>query len=569
MLPEKKLNLLNELIRQSSDEEIEWMHGYLNDIVKKENSMTAVASRASIRKLTILYGTETGNSKKLALQFTTTAKQRKLPVKCTAIEQYKFEDLRKEEYLLVIISTQGEGEPPETARKFFDSIHAENPDLSSLNYSVLGLGDSSYPLFCQTGIDLDQRFSALNAQRIHPLQKCDVDYEDDAYQWFNDILSQLEGADASVRVFAEKKSSSVSVSGSRHEKKYFNGCISKNIILNDRGSSRQIHHIEIVSEEEMDYEPGDSIAVVPGNRKEVVDKVIELCGLDENEIHETAKARGTLRELLTEKLNICYLLSVTVRKYASLSGHDIPDMRLDLPDLLRIYPLKNKDQFKDVIQFLTPIAPRMYTVSSSASVDSKEVHITLFRHRHFKEQKMHEGICSQYFGEMNVGDQFSFYIHRNKSFKLPSDEKDIIMIGPSTGIGAFRSFLMERDSRSAEGKNWLFFGDQHFISDFLYQTELQQYLQTGVLHKIDLAFSRDQTERRYVQHLIEEKGQELLQWMENGAHLFISGVKDPMGVQVEKALLNIIIKHQHKTEQEAAAVLQNWKKTDQLQKDLY
>ncbi|MFZ9660466.1 MAG: diflavin oxidoreductase [Chitinophagaceae bacterium] len=569
MLPESKLNLLNELIRQSTKEEIEWIHGYLNGMVANVNSSGSDKFKSPIQKLTILYGTETGNSKKVAMQFTITAKQKKLPVKCIAIEQYKFDDLKKEEYLLVVISTQGEGEPPETAKKFFEKINVFNEDLSNLKYSILGLGDSSYPLFCQAGIDLDLRLSQLNAQRIHLLQKCDVDYEDDAFQWFNNILSKLEGNIASVKVTVDSKLVSGNSNKSKHEKKYYNGIINKNIILNDKGSSRQIHHIEISTDENMDYEPGDSIAVVPLNKKELVDRIIEISGLDENEFFETAKAKGTLRELLTEKLNICFLLNGTVKKYASLSGHEIPDMRIDLHDLLRIYPLKNEEQFKEVIHFLTPIAPRMYSVSSTTSAEPREVHVTVFRHRFDKEQERNEGLCSHYLGEMKEGEGFRFYIHRNKSFKLPSNDKDMIMVGPSTGIGAFRAFLMERDINGADGKSWLFFGDQYFVSDFLYQTEIQQFLQTGVLSKFNVAFSRDQVERRYVQNLLEENAEEIIRWMDQGAHLYISGVKDPMSIEVEKSLVMIIKNVKHISEAAAVALLQQWKKDDRYQKDVY
>lgn len=569
MLPESKLKLLNELLKQSTKEEIAWIHTYLNGMVENEKKSHPQQLKSSIKKLTILYGTETGNSKKVALQFTTTSKQKKLPVRCVAIEQYSIDDLKKEEYLLVVISTQGEGEPPETAKKFFEKIFSINPDLSHLKYSVLGLGDSSYPLFCQAGIDLDLRLAALKAQCIHPLQKCDVDYEEDAFQWFNDILSKIEVNSASTKLFVNNVLGAVPNPKAKHEKKYYDGLVKRNIILNDKGSARQIHHIEIGTEEDIDYEPGDSIAVVPSNRTDIVNRIIEFSGYHESEIFETSKFKGTIRELLTHKLNICFLLNGTVRKYSALVGHEIPDIRLDLLDLLRIYPLKNKDQFKEVLLILNPIAPRMYSVSSSSIVEPKEVHVTLFRHKFHKQEESHEGLCSKYLGDMKEGEGFKFYVHKNKSFKLPEDDRDIIMIGPSTGIGTFRAFLQERDLRAAEGRNWLFFGEQHFISDFLYQTEMQQFIQTGILHKVDLVFSRDQVERKYVQHLIEEKAEEFLHWMDHGASLYVSGVKDPMSIEVEKTLIRILMKFKGKSEEEAAMVLQEWKRSDRYQKDVY
>jgi sulfite reductase (NADPH) flavoprotein alpha-component len=282
-----------------------------------------------------------------------------------------------------------------------------------------------------------------------------------------------------------------------------------------------------------------------------------------------AKAEGTLRELLSHKLNICYLLGNTVKKYASLTGHEIPDMRMDLVDLLKIYPLKEDVHFSEVLALLHPIAPRLYSVSSSVKVEPREVHITVSHNGFLKEDEQHYGLCSSFLGDLPVDSKISFYIHRNRSFKLPEGGKDIIMVGPGTGIAPFRSFLQERDMEGAQGRNWLFFGERNFVSDFFYQTEIQQYHATGLLQQVNLAFSRDSEQKLYVQHRMAEQGKEVFKWLEDGAYFYVSGSKVPMSQQVEETLINIVSEHGGKTETEAKAYLDNLKKEGRYQKDVY
>ncbi len=591
MIPETKYHKLQELIKSSTKEEIIWINGYLNGLVSgvvngkdpkelvsgllngidqngniangHDQSRNGNVPGIAVKKMTIAYGTETGNSKKLALQFAASAKKEKLGVKCIALEQYRPDDLGKEDYFFVIISTQGEGEPPETAKKFIQHIDHYTGRLEHIKFSVLALGDSSYPLFCKTGEDLDQRLSALGATRVIPLVKCDVDFEEPAAEWFHLVEAEMKGGQV-----AESKQVTA-IPAKKTGKKFFEGKISKSINLNDRGSGKQTYHMEITTGEDMDYEPGDSIAIIPANQPDMVDQIIELLCVDGSGEISVGKFSGTVRELLLQKLNICYLLTSTVKKYASLTGHDIPDMRIDLVDLLRIYPLQNKDQSGSVLNLLNPIAPRLYSVSSSAAAGNREVHITVSRHRFMSEDEQKYGLCSSFLGDLPVNSAISFYIHRNRAFKLPSPETDIIMVGPGTGIAPFRSFLIERDINGAAGRNWLFFGEQHFQTDFLYQTEIQQYLQTGVLSRVSLAFSRDQQEKIYVQHRMYEQGEELYNWLMNGAIFYVSGTKDPMSVEVEQMLLKIIRDFGKKTEEEAAAFLEQLKKEDRYHKDVY
>jgi len=548
-------------------------NGYLNGLVSGHGGQVTAGGHGGadnaqpVKKISILYGTETGNSKKLALHFTASARQHGLNARCTALEQYRHEDLAREGYLFVIISTQGEGEPPETAEKFYDFLHTTETRLENLNYSVLALGDSSYPLFCKTGEDVDLQFQRLGAKRVVPIQKCDVDFDQPAELWFKSVFDLFKDANSPrdhapqpiVRNGEAKK----------HAKKNIDGVITRSVNLNDKDSTRRTWHIEIRANEDIEYEVGDSIAIIPSNRHEVVERIIELGKANPDEQVTLAKSSGTVRELLTGKLNICYLLGSAVKKYAALAGHEIPDIRMDLVDLLRIYPLKDGTSFSEVLGILHPIAPRLYSVSSSPKMEPREVHITVSLNGFLKEDEQHYGLCSSFLGDLPVNTVISFYVHRNRSFKLPDPARDIIMVGPGTGIAPFRGFLQERDVEAATGRNWLFFGERNFTSDFFYQTEIQQYHQTGVLQKVNVAFSRDTDKKVYVQHRMKEHGEDLFEWLERGAVFYVAGSKVPMSHEVEETLLEIIVEHGRKSAAEAKDYLEHMKKEGRYQKDVY
>ena len=491
MISATKFKLIEELLAELSSNELIWLNGYINGFVSqyKNANTNTIEPATTIKKLTVVFGTETGNSKKLATALAAQARQKGAVVKLTSIEQLRFQELPKEENLFFIISTHGEGEPPSSARKFYEFIHQTDVKLTNTKYSVLALGDSSYPLFCKAGEDTDRQLEKLGANRIVPLQKCDVDYEDDAALWFANVLKTIETKQTEIKTIVQTKEKT---SG----RKIYNGSIINNINLNDRGSNKATFHIEIAVDEAADYKPGDALAVLPKNRKEVVGAIIELTSVDPNKIIQTAKHNDTVQNLLTEHLNICYLHTSTIKKYAALTGHEIPDVRMDLIDLLRIFPLKSNEQFVDVIQFLFPVAPRLYTISSSPAAYEREIHITVSKKSFVYQNEQRFGLCSEFLGDMKNGSLLRFYIHKNKNFSLPEPDKNIIMVGPGTGIAPFRSFLAERNAMGSPGKNWLFFGEQHFVTDFLYQTELQDYLSMGVLNQLTLAFSRDEKEKK-------------------------------------------------------------------------
>lgn len=601
MLGNAKIKRVNDLVADLSRDEIIWLSGYLTgllaapsipqggsgqtqpslinasideveSLLSEERSAGNPSHRegAGMGRITLAYGTETGNAKKLATSLAAKAKKSGAGVKLVGLDQYKAADLQKEENFFIVISTQGEGEPPVGAKKFYDYLFAEPLSLPGLTYAVLGLGDTAYPLFCKTGEDVDAQLQKLGGKRLLPLQKCDVDYEADADKWFERVLNDLKPASATSQPPTVAKVPAVPPPAPKAKgKRYYDGKILTNINLNGRGSTKQTFHIEIGVNEAVEYEPGDSLAIVPQNRKAVVEEIIRLTGVDRNGVLATDKHHGTIEELLTKELNVCYLLTSTIKAYAEITGQQIPDTRMDLKDLLRIYPVKDAAQGAEVIKLLKSIAPRLYSISSSPSAHEGEIHLTVGRHAFLLQDEQHFGLCSEFMGELAAGTTIRFYIHKNRAFKLPAADKDIIMIGPGIGVAPYRSFIGERDAAGATGRSWLFFGDRAFTTDFLYQTEWQSYLATGSLTRMNVAFSRDGDEPIYVEHKMLQHGKDLAEWIEGGAHLYVCGEKGPLHEKVESALKQIIKEGKGVSEEEAAKYFEGLKKNGRYEKEVF
>lgn len=483
MLTAVKLKTFLDIVKEARVDELAWMGGYIAGLIshgsidedQPELSPSIPESKPAVNKITIVYGTESGNSKRLATAFAARAKERGVATKLASLDQYRITDLNREEYFFAIISTQGDGEPPAAAKKFYDHIHQNGFTLNKLKYGVLALGDTSYPQFCKAGEDVDAQLQKLGGSRIISLQKCDTDFDEEANEWFVNVLGALSTKEAnpvlSAGSVAVKKSSG---------KKIYKGTVLTNICLNDQDSIKETHHIEIAAED-LVYEPGDAIGIVPT---------------------DTSGKR----------------------------------------------PL-----------------PRLYSVSSSLQLHEGEVHITVARDKFYVDGELKYGLCSNFLSQLKEGDELDFYIHKNSLFKLPASDKDIIMIGPGTGIAPFRAFLSERDSTGATGRNWLFFGDQHFETDFLYQTEIQNWIDTNLLTRVNVAFSRDQEEKVYVQHKMIKHAAELFEWLQGGAYLYICGAKDPMSIDVENTLLGIL----DDQGQDGIAYLNQLKEEGRYLKDVY
>jgi sulfite reductase (NADPH) flavoprotein alpha-component len=543
-----------------------WMH----TATTTEHYFKPIKNRMeSPPKITIAYGTETGNSKKLATDLVAIAKQKKLLTKLVSLDQYRLSDLVKEEYFVTVISTQGEGDPPPAAQKFYDHIHQNGFRLPQLKFSVLALGDTSYPLFCKAGEDVDSQLEKLGGKRIVPIQKCDLDYQVDAEHWFHKVLDQVFQVGQSNPVEQTKPTETVvKPSAKPAGKTIYQGEILTHFNLNDRGSKKETWHIEIAAEG-LTYESGDSIGIVPKNDPTTVAAILSVTGIDGATEFTYKSLPSSLFELLDAKLNIANLSEKVLERIGAIIGQDLKGSSLDLLGVLQKFSIQSKETVEAILNVLIAQSPRLYTVSSSPAAQGEEVHITVARDIFWIGEEKKYGRCSDFLSKHQVGDQLSFFVQKNKRFKLPAQDRDVIMIGPGTGIAAFRGFLYEREAVGATGRNWLFFGEQHFATDFLYQTEIQNWFATGVLNKAELAFSRDQKDKIYVQHRIKEQGAELFQWLEGGAYVYICGKKDPMSTDVENALIEVIQTHGNKTEEAAKAYFNELKDNHRYHKDVY
>jgi sulfite reductase (NADPH) flavoprotein alpha-component len=558
MIEEVKLNELNQLVERLSREELVWLNGYVSGLLKssgKEESVEAVLQG----KLTVVYGTETGNAKKLATDFVTKARKLGFQSKLSALDQYRLSDLTKEENLVVIVSTHGDGEPPAAAKKFFDFIFGGKVELSRLRFSVLALGDTAYPLFCKAGEEVDTRLENLGGTRILPLQKCDVEYQETADEWFNRLMQSFS--------VGKVRPSTSTQTQKKVGRKVYHGKVLSKVNLNAKESSKETYHLEIAADD-LTYEPGDAIGIVPKNSTTEVGKIVELLGIAEDQPMVYGEKEHRLKDILVHRLSVSYLTDRVVRKYAAIVQQNIPSVRLDLIDLLKIYPPSNEKQVTEIIQALEPITPRLYSVSSSQRAHEGEVHITVARNCFQLDGVVRHGLCSDYLAQLDEEAEFEFYVHKNLQFRLPGGDQDIVMIGPGTGLAPFRAFVEERVNVGATGRSWLFFGDQHFHSDFLYQTEWQDYLKTGALTKMNVAFSRDQQEKIYVQHKLLEHAKEVLAWIEGGAYLYVCGAK-AMSVEVENILLEIIGVDGKRSEDDAQLYLNRLIEEGRYLKDVY
>ncbi len=562
-----KVESFLSLVQAASREDLSWMHGYLSATLGMAGGVggsVAVPSAPALPKVsrfTLAYGTETGNSKKLATTLAKQAKERGFQVKLVALDQYRLKDLPKETHFFLIISTQGDGDPPVAALSFFEAIQQADLDLKAMSYAVLALGDTAYPLFCQAGIDADNHLAARGATRLLPVVKCDTVYDIEANQWLTDILAALEGAPAAPTTSAAAPASS--------GKAHFHGEILTNINLNDTPSAKETHHLEISCPDGLDYAPGDAAGFIAVNPAALVDRVLTALGMTGAEEVVFRGQSGSLREILAKKINLTWLPDRILKKYAALTSQTFEIPRINLDELLRSHPAPGLD-LSALLEILEPITPRLYSISSSPAAHPGELHLTVARST-FKnaDGTLGEGLCSTYLCGLPDSLEVEFHIHKNQAFKLPAPETDIIMVGPGTGIAPFRSFLFERDAQGASGRNWLFFGDQHFVSDFLYQTELQDFLKTGVLHRLDTAFSRDQAEKIYVQHRLQQHSAEIFEWLESGAVFYVCGARHPMSGDVENTLLEIIQTQGRRDADAARAYLDELSSNGRYLKDVY
>jgi sulfite reductase (NADPH) flavoprotein alpha-component len=578
---------LQQLTRDLNPQQLLWLSGYFYGRAGTD-APTAPAAEAApaptaapLPCLTILYGSQTGNSKKVALQTAEAARQRGLrDVLVQDMTDYANRRLQAERLLLVVVSTQGEGEPPivaEELHRFLASRRA--PQLPELRYAVLALGDQSYLQFCLTGQEFDQRLAALGARRLLERVDCDVDFQVPARQWAERVLDLLTAeqalaAEAAPLVRAAQAAApprpavavavaepfSPAETALEDEPEYsrrhpFAAPVLEKIQLNGRGSTKETYHLELsLAGAGLHYEPGDSLAVLPVNGTPLVAEVLRAARLDADAAVQLNGEELDLGTALAEQRELSTLSRDVLERYAGLAPQhgrlrellaDRPQLQhylygRDVADLLAEFPVALSAQH--LVAVLRPLQARAYSLASSLLAHPGEAHLTVGALRYEAQGRRKQGAASTHLADqLGVGGRARVFVERNEYFKLPSDpDTDIIMLGAGTGVAPFRAFVEERVERGAGGRNWLLFGNPHFTTDFLYQTEWQQHLQRGGLHQLDLAFSRDQAEKRYVQHRLLENARDVFGWLENGAYFYVCGDKARLAGAVQAALIEVV-----------------------------
>ncbi|WP_323059346.1 assimilatory sulfite reductase (NADPH) flavoprotein subunit [Aeromonas hydrophila] len=584
-LSDEQQRQLSQALSTLNTQQLAWVSGYLYGLSQagSQPAVSGAAATAPSGNLTILYGSLTGNAKGVASAIKAQAEARGLPVTLTSMADYKPKQLKKETHLLVVVSTYGEGEPPESAVDLFEQLKkGKVGKLEGLKFAVLGLGDSSYEFFCQTGKDFDSLLTKAGADRVHELASLDVDYQDAAKAWgeqaLNAIAATLSAGPAGSSVASAVQQA---VGHSQYSKENpFPARLSVNQKITGRDSTKDIRHIEISLEESgIRYQPGDALGIWFDNDPVLVSEVLALAGLSGDE----ATARGSLREVLSRELELTRLHGGFITGLAEISAN--PALKDLAGDKAQINALVASAQVVDVLKrfptaltaeqllgLLRPLTPRLYSIASSQREVEEEVHLTVGVVRYPQEDgTVRSGAASSYLADRLAEDaEVRVFVEHNDNFRLPPNpDTPVIMVGPGTGIAPFRAFLQEREAQGAEGNNWLFFGNPHFTQDFLYQVEWQRYVKSGLLSKISLAFSRDQAEKVYVQHRLREAGQELYQWLEAGAHFYVCGDANQMAKDVQEALLDVIAEHGHKSREEAEEYLSELRRAKRYQRDVY
>lgn len=595
-LSQKQLRQLEELLQGLEEHQRDWLAGYLNGLQAASRSPRAGATAQEQQGpvLTVLYGSQTGNAQGVAELLAEQASARRLPVSVVDMAEYKARQLKKEHFVAVLSSTHGEGDPPDNALDFHEFLHSRKaPALKSLHYAVLSLGDSSYEHFCQTGKDFDARLRELGASPLTGRVDCDLDYDEPAEAWIQEVLDAF-ASHAGATAKASATQPAATSDKPRYDRKHpFMAPVLEHLVLTGRGSNKDTRHLEFSLEDSgLSYRPGDALGVYPQNSPELVAEVIDALGM-EAEAPVTVKeaANGsevTLSKALQHYREITVLTPPLMQRWAEEFGGGKPGegklqklvedrqalndwMRgRDLLDLVRAWPIQGLKP-QTLLGMLRKLSPRLYSIASSQSAVDDEVHITVAPVRYTSRDREREGVASTWLAERLEKDtEVPVYIDPNKNFKLPEDDDTpIIMIGPGTGVAPFRAFMQEREERGASGRNWLFFGEQHFHSDFLYQSEWLAWRRKGLLDHISVAFSRDQEDKRYVQHRLRECAIELWNWMEEGAWIYVCGDADAMAPDVNEALIDIIAQEGRRNRSEAQAYLRDLARQKRYQRDVY
>nr|WP_086939467.1 assimilatory sulfite reductase (NADPH) flavoprotein subunit [Thaumasiovibrio occultus] len=591
---DQQLGQLQQTVAECSPNQLAWISGYFWGLSQTQPAgavsgqpapIAAVASQPA-GSLTIIYASQTGNAKGVAEQLKEEAAAAGVQVKLFSADDYKGKDLAKEQYVVIVASTNGEGEAPDNAIELHEFLQSKKaPKLPNLKYAVIGLGDSSYEFFCQTAKDFDSYLAKLGATAFQPRIDCDVDYEQPAADWCAEAITFLKDAlaETQAEVVTLPVGQAAAAPSNFNKQNPFAAELVGSQKITGRNSGKDVRHIEIdLDGSGLTYQPGDALGVWYLNDPQLAEAIIAAVGLKGDESVTVGEATLSLREALIEKFEITASNPQLVTQYAELSGSKKLQKLAEDKDKLRQFAnntqvldvlreKKTKLEAEQLIGLLRKITPRLYSIASSQEEVDSEVHLTVgvveFEQG---DEKRFGGASSFLSHRLEEGDQVKVFVEHNNNFKLPADDNaPVIMVGPGTGIAPFRSFIQERDNRDAEGKNWLFFGDRTFTEDFLYQVEWQKYLKSGLLTQMDVAFSRDQGEKVYVQHRILEQAEQVWQWLQDGAYLYICGDATRMAKDVHDALVTVAEEQGGKTREEAETYFNELRKAKRYQKDVY
>ena len=567
---EEDVELLNRVVGPANAVQRAWLAGFLagvESVTGVAHVAPAVAPQAA-EPLTIVFASESGNSEKLASDMAKSA--RKIGLKPTVIDMAELElaTLTKAKRLILIAATWGEGEPPGRAVHVYNELMSDAaPRLDGVEFGVLALGDTAYAEFCAIGKKIDERLAALGGKRAVDRVDCDLDFATSAAQWIDGALKALAPADAERgRVIAVDFSKPASAPASE----IIEAEVLEHINLNSSRSDKETIHLALGFEAAPPYEPGASLDIYPENDSAAVDEILQMSGVSDE----------ALRKDLLAARDITTLSTKTLETYAAATGHsDVKALLADgkarewivgrqLIDLIESFPAKvDAEQLRSLTR---PLAPRAYSIASSRREVGDEAHLLVSAVRYRSYDRDRKGVASTHVADrLKRGQTLRVKLKPNKHFALPATDRDIIMVGPGTGIAPFRAFVQERRAIEAPGKNWLFFGDRSFTHDFLYQLEWQDALKDGSLTRMDVAFSRDTPEKVYVQHKMWAQRRDLIEWLENGAHFYVCGDAKRMAKDVRLTLVQSYADVKALSPEQAEAAVQSLEREKRYLQDVY
>ncbi|WP_434997358.1 assimilatory sulfite reductase (NADPH) flavoprotein subunit [Vibrio scophthalmi] len=594
-LNDQQLNQLQQTVTDLSSQQLAWVSGYFWGLAQHQqpaaaaapiNQAAAAVAAKPAGKLAIIYASQTGNAKGVAEALEQEAKAQGIATQLFDASDYKGKNLAKETHVIIVASTNGEGEAPDNAIELHEFLQSKKaPKLRNLQYGVIGLGDSSYEFFCQTGKDFDQYLAKQGATPFIDRIDCDVDYEAPAGEWRAKALEVVKealssGAEADVVQLPVGQAAGHSQYTKQNP---YTATLLTSQKITGRDSGKDVRHIEIdLDGSGITYQPGDALGVWYENSAELANAILAKVGLSGVESIDVDGESLSIHSALVAKYEITTANPQFVTKFAELSASKKLQKLVEDKDKLREYAgntqivdvlaeKKTKLNAEQLVGLLRRLTPRLYSIASAQSEVDEEVHLTVGVVEYQQGEETRFGGASSYLSHrLEEGGEVKVFIENNNNFKLPQDDNTpVIMIGPGTGIAPFRSFIQERDNRDAEGKNWLFFGDRTFTQDFLYQVEWQKYLKSGVLSQLDVAFSRDQQDKVYVQHRLLENGQQLWQWIEEGAYLYVCGDATRMAKDVHEALIEVVQEHGKLSKEKAEEFITTLRKEKRYQRDVY